>query len=64
MREPDRKLAEYAAWLRESTAQRPQRRWTPIKVDFAPVEGWALVPMGMDETQAEVQERANRERGL
>lgn len=61
MREPDRKLAEYAAWLKESTAQRPQLRWTPIKIAFEPEEGWALTPQGIDETFSECEERANRE---
>lgn len=64
MRESDRKLAEYAAWLKASTDHKPQGRWTPINVDFAQEEYWCITPMGIDESMREANERANRERGL
>lgn len=54
MRESDRKLMEYAAWLKESTDHKPKGRWTPISIEMGPEEYWAIVPMGIDETHKPV----------
>lgn len=64
MRESDRKLAEYAAWLKESTDHKPKGRWTPISIEMGPEEFWCITPVGIDETHQQASERANRERGL